>query len=75
MESRSERWRKSSHSGNGGCVEVADHEGTVLLRDTKDHGHGPVHRYTSAEWHTFVAAVKTGGHRGALVVTAGLPTP
>ena len=38
------RWRKSSFSGNGGpdCIEVADHDGRVLVRDTKQHGHGPV---------------------------------
>jgi hypothetical protein len=60
MESRNKRWRKSSYSGNGSCVEIADHEGVVLLRDTKDHGHGPVHRYTPADWRAFVAAVKTG---------------
>jgi hypothetical protein len=58
MESRNERWRKSSYSGNGGCVEVADHKGAVLIRDTKDHGRGPVHRYTGAEWRVFVADVK-----------------
>ena len=42
------RWRKSTFSGanGGGCVEVADHDGMILVRDTKDHGRGPVHRYT-----------------------------
>ena len=38
------RWRKSSFSGNGGpdCVEVANRGGHVLVRDTKQDGHGPV---------------------------------
>jgi hypothetical protein len=32
-------WRKASYSASeGGCVEVAGHEGVVLVRDTKDHG-------------------------------------
>jgi Domain of unknown function (DUF397) len=36
-------WRKSSHSGsNGGnCVEVADHDRRVLIRDTKQAATGP----------------------------------
>ena len=31
------RWRKSTFSGanGGGCVEVADHNGMILVRDTK----------------------------------------
>ena len=56
-------WRKSSYSnGTGGaCVEVADlPDGHRAVRDTKDHGHGPILRFTSAEWRTFVAAVKNG---------------
>jgi Domain of unknown function (DUF397) len=56
------RWRKSSFSGgNGGaCVEVAGHGGMVLVRDTKDHGQGPVQRFTRAGWHVFVAGVRNG---------------
>lgn len=56
------RWRKSSFSGgNGGaCVEVAGHDGMILVRDTKDHGHGTVQRFTRAEWHAFVAGVRNG---------------
>jgi hypothetical protein len=57
------RWRTSSYTnGNGGaCVEVADlPDGGRLVRDTKDHGAGPVLRFTSAEWQAFVAGVKDG---------------
>jgi hypothetical protein len=56
-------WRKSSHSGaNGGnCVEVADHDDAIVVRDTTDHGHGPVHRFTSSDWRAFVASVKATG--------------
>lgn len=58
MESLNKRWQKSSYSSSGNCVEVADHDGAVLVRDTKDHGHGTVHHYTAAEWRAFVASVK-----------------
>lgn len=53
-------WRKSTFSGNGGgsCVEVADHDGKILVRDTKNHGGGPVHRFTAEAWHAFVASVR-----------------
>jgi hypothetical protein len=54
------RWRKSSYSGNGGeCVEVASHDGMVLVRDTKARSTAP-QRYTAAEWHAFVAGVRNG---------------
>jgi len=54
------RWRKSSFSGNGGpdCVEVADHEGHVLVRDTKQDSHGPMLQLSVAAWRRFVAEGK-----------------
>jgi Domain of unknown function (DUF397) len=60
MEDIDRSWRKSSYSGNGGeCVEVGQMaDGTILIRDTKDHGHGPVHRFTSAAWRRFAEQVK-----------------
>jgi hypothetical protein len=56
-------WRKASHSSSSGgeCVEVADHDGTVLVRDTKQHGHGQVHAFTPGQWRAFVATLKSGG--------------
>jgi hypothetical protein len=56
------RWRKSTYSGNGGasCVEVAGHDGMVLVRDTKDHGRGPVHLYTPDQWRAFITSVRSG---------------
>ena len=53
-------WRTSSYSGgNGGaCVEVASHDGMILVRDTKDHGRRPVQRYAPAAWHEFVAGLR-----------------
>jgi hypothetical protein len=53
-------WRKSSFSGGSGgnCVEVADHDGHVLVRDTKAHARGPVHRYTPTEWQAFLTRIR-----------------
>jgi len=54
-------WRKSSHSGgNGSCVEVAAADGTVGVRDSKQHGQGPVLEFTHAEWAAFIRAAKDG---------------
>ena len=30
----------------------------ILVRDTKDHGHGHVHRFTPASWREFAATVR-----------------
>jgi hypothetical protein len=52
-------WRKSSYSANGGqnCVEVAKN-GSVLVRDTKDRGRGPVLRVTADDWRRFTGDIK-----------------
>ena len=54
-------WRKSTYSGGSGteCVEVgvADH-GHVLLRDTKDRGHGPVLRLTPRAFADFTTRIR-----------------
>ena len=60
MENQIERrWRKSSHSGNGGsdCVEVGGSPQRVLVRDTKDRT-GPVLRLTPAAWRRFAGQLK-----------------
>jgi hypothetical protein len=63
MSSNESAWRKSSYSGTqgGNCVEVAGHDGMILVRDTKDRGH--VQRFTPASWRAFVAALRTRGPR------------
>jgi Domain of unknown function (DUF397) len=55
-------WHKSTYSGNqGGCVEVADlDDGRVAVRDTKQHGQGPILIFTSHEWSTFILGAKAG---------------
>ncbi|HCU95455.1 MAG TPA: DUF397 domain-containing protein [Actinobacteria bacterium] len=54
-------WRKSSHSsGTGNCVEVATADGSVGVRDSKQHGRGPVLEFARAEWKAFIRAAKDG---------------
>jgi hypothetical protein len=52
-------WRKSSHSGNNGCVEVAFVEGHVAVRDSKQDG-GPVLVFTAHEWEAFLRGAGAG---------------
>jgi hypothetical protein len=55
-------WRKSSlSSGGDNCVEVgfAD-DGTIGVRDTKQHGEGPVLEFFPAEWEAFLGGVRSG---------------
>ena len=53
------RWRKSSYSGNNGCVEVAFVQGQVAVRDSKDRT-GPVLVFTAHEWQAFLRGVGAG---------------
>jgi hypothetical protein len=54
-------WRKASHSdGTGNCVEVAAADGSVGVRDSKQHGRGPVLEFTYAGWKAFIRAAKDG---------------
>jgi hypothetical protein len=54
------RWRKSSHSDTGGCVEVANVGGVIGVRDTKATGSGPILEFSEAEWSAFLAGVAGG---------------
>ncbi len=59
MEDTNMNWRKALYSSNGGgnCVEVADNDSRVLVRDTKDRT-GPMLRFSPAAWRRFAGQVK-----------------
>lgn len=65
MQGEDLTWRKSTYSsGNGGeCVEVANCNNGILVRDTKDRRSGPL-AVDAAEWRRFVGQLKTGTGRG-----------
>jgi hypothetical protein len=52
-------FRKSSYSGNGGCVEVAISKSEVRVRDSKDPD-GPGLRFNHREWAAFLSGVRRG---------------
>jgi hypothetical protein len=62
-------WRKSSHSGNGSCVEIAPVPGAastvvgsrdvIAVRDSKD-PRGPALTFTTRQWRSFAAGIKAG---------------
>ena len=58
METLDTRWRKSSYSGNGGdCVEVADYDNHLMVRDSKNPEDAKL-AFTTASWKAFTAKVK-----------------
>jgi len=53
-------WRKSSASGaSGGCVEVAQADSSVLVRDSRNRS-GAVLVFTCAQWHRLMRDIKNG---------------
>ncbi|MGC5331103.1 DUF397 domain-containing protein [Micromonospora sp. DT62] len=64
MDLTGAHWHKSTRSGSnqGACVEVADNlAAAVYVRDTKDHGVGPVLAFSRESWRAFVARVAEHG--------------
>lgn len=59
-------WHKSRHSGNANsCVEIGHAaDGGVGIRDSKQHGRGPVLEFSPREWQAFIAGVKEGEFGG-----------
>lgn len=48
-------WRKASYSSaNGGCVEVGTGRAAVGVRDTMQHGRGPVLQIPASAWRGFL---------------------
>jgi hypothetical protein len=55
-----EIWQKSTFSGSGGtCVETAQVDGGVLVRDSKDPD-GPRLGFDADEWNAFLRGAKAG---------------
>jgi hypothetical protein len=52
-------WRKASYSGSGGgnCVEVADSEPAVLVRDTTNRD-GSTLTFSAEAWGRFTASLR-----------------
>jgi hypothetical protein len=54
-------WRKASYSnGTGSCVEVGQAARNVLVRDTTQHGRGPVLSVPAVAWRRLLTDVRTG---------------
>jgi hypothetical protein len=52
-------WRKATHShGTGNCVEVAGDRRVVGVRDTAQHGSGPVLQFPTTAWRAFINGAK-----------------
>jgi hypothetical protein len=57
-------WRKARASAaNGSCVEVADRDGKVLVRDTKNRDRLTL-AVTSSAWRSLISDVKRGRFDG-----------
>jgi hypothetical protein len=52
-------WQKASFCASGECVEIAQQNGMIVLRDSKD-PRGSMLHYTSEEWQSFVRGIKAG---------------
>jgi hypothetical protein len=53
------KWKKSSASGDGACVEVRRTHRRVQVRDSKN-SNGAVLEFTDAEWIAFIEGVALG---------------
>ncbi|MGC5284946.1 DUF397 domain-containing protein [Micromonospora sp. DT231] len=53
------KWKTSTRSNEGNCVEVATPTPTVMVRDSKDR-HGPALAFSAGQWVDFVQGIKTG---------------
>jgi len=56
-------WRRASLCAGGECVEVAERDGVIMLRDSTQPG-GTVLQCTGAEWRLLVGSIKAGSFDG-----------
>jgi Domain of unknown function (DUF397) len=52
------RWRKSSFSESGNCVEVADNKTVILVRDTKNRDRA-ILSFPLMAWGDFIRKIRT----------------
>jgi hypothetical protein len=52
-------WRTASFCASGECVEVAQGDDLIILRDST-RPHGSMLHYGAAEWRSFIRTVKAG---------------
>jgi hypothetical protein len=52
-------WRKASFCASGECVEVAQRDDVIMLRDSTL-PHGPMLSYAVSDWRRFVRTIKAG---------------
>jgi hypothetical protein len=53
-------WRRSSWCSTNSCVEIAELRDGVAIRDSKSPDTSPILTFSSDEWRSFIAGVKTG---------------
>lgn len=52
-------WQRSTRCASGTCVEVAEADGVILVRDSK-HPEQPPLNFSHAEWETFLDGIVAG---------------
>jgi hypothetical protein len=56
--SESLNWIKSTYSAQGNCVELADRDQGVHVRDSQQSGTGPVLSFSADAWQAFTGQLK-----------------
>ena len=52
-------WRRASFCASGECVEVAQQDGMIVLRDSTQ-PHGSTLQYAAGDWGSFVRTIRSG---------------
>ncbi len=52
-------WRRASFCASGECVEVAQQDGMIILRDSTQ-PHGSTLQYAARDWGSFVRTIRSG---------------